>query len=79
MPDDAKVGLRVYGSEIADGAAAAPLHLGRFDDDEAGAAGGEFAGIHQMPVGRKPLDRGILVHRRHHDAVLQFDAADGKR
>ena len=44
-------------SEIADGAAAAPFDLGGFDDDEAGAAGCELAGIHQMPVGRKPLHR----------------------
>ena len=28
-----------------------------FDDDEPRAAGGEFAGIHQVPVGRKALDR----------------------
>ncbi len=66
-------------AEIADRAAAAPLHFCRLDDNETGAAGSEFAGIHQMPVGRKALDRGILVHRRHHDAVLQFDAADGQR
>ena len=66
-------------SEIAHGAAAAPLDLCRFDDDEAGAAGREFAGIHQMPVGRKSLHRGILMHRRHHDAIAQFDASDRQR
>lgn len=43
------------------------------------AAGGELAGIHQMPIGRKALLGGILVHRRHHDPVLQRDAADGHR
>src|ERR1043166_3920722 len=43
------------------------------------AAGGELAGIHQMPVGRKTLHRGILMHRRHHDAVAQFEAADRYR
>ena len=46
--------------------------LVEFDHDEAGAAGRELAGIHQMPVGRKALHRRILVHRRHHDAVLQL-------
>ena len=55
-------------AEIAEGAAAAPLDLGRLDDDEAGAAGGEFPRVHQMPVGRKSLHRGILVHRRDHHA-----------
>ena len=42
-------------AEIADGAAAAPLDLGGFDNHETGAAGRELAGIHQMPVGRKPF------------------------
>src|ERR1700694_5269508 len=44
-------------SEIAYGAAAAPLDLCRLDDHEARAAGCEFSGVHQMPVGRKSLDR----------------------
>jgi hypothetical protein len=64
-------------AEIAEGAAAAPLDFCGFDHHEAGAAGGKLAGIHQMPVGRKTLHRGILVHRRHHDAVAQLDASDG--
>ena len=66
-------------AEVADRAAAAPLDLGRFHDHEAGAAGGEFAGIHQVPVGRKALHRRILMHRRHHDAILQRHAADRHR
>src|SRR5258708_39433505 len=69
----------VPNAEIADGAAAAPLDLCRFDDDQARAAGREFSRIHQMPVGRKSLHRGILVHRRYHDAVAQFDVPDGQR
>ena len=68
--------LVVPNAEVAHGAAAAALDLGRLDHDEAGAAGREFSGIHQMPVGRKSLVRGILMHRRHHDAVLQLDAAN---
>jgi hypothetical protein len=66
-------------TEIAHGAAAAPLDLGRFDHDEAGAAGREFSRIHQMPIGRKTLHRRVLMHRRHHDAVLQLDTPDGQR
>ena len=66
-------------AEIADRAAAAPLDLGQFHDHEAGAAGGELAGVHQVPVGRKALHRRILMHRRHHDAVLQRHAADRHR
>src|SRR5262249_6522721 len=48
--------LVVPDAEIADRAAAAPLDLGGFHDDEPGAAGRELAGIHQVPVGRKALD-----------------------
>ena len=66
-------------AEIAERAAAAPFHLGRFDHDQAGAAGRELAGVHQMPVGRKALHRRILMHRRHHDAVLQPDVPEGHR
>jgi hypothetical protein len=71
--------LVVPDAEIAHGAAAAPLHLGRFHDDKPRAAGRELAGIHQVPVGRKALDGRILVHGRHDDAVLQFNAADRHR
>ena len=60
-------------AKIAHRAAAAALDLGGFDDDEAGTAGCELAGVHQMPVGRKSLHRGILMHRRHHDAVAKRD------
>src|SRR3989440_7937032 len=60
-------------AEIAHRAAAAALDLGGFDDDEAGTAGCELAGVHQMPVGWKSLHRGILMHRRHHDAVAKRD------
>jgi hypothetical protein len=66
-------------AEIADRAAAAPLDLGGFHDDQAGAAGGVAAGIHQMPVGGEAVDRRILVHRRDHDTVLQGHAADRNR
>ena len=48
--------LVVPDAEIADRAATAALHLGGLDNDEPCPAGREFAGIHQMPVGRKALD-----------------------
>jgi len=65
----------VPNAEIAQCAAAAPLHFGRFDDDQTRAACCELAGVHQMPVGRKPLDRGILVHRRHDDSIAHLHIA----
>jgi hypothetical protein len=34
---------------------AASLHLGRFNDDEAGAPGGKSSCINQMPTGRKSI------------------------
>ena len=63
---------------VADRAAAVARHLGRFHDDEPGAALGIFAGVDQMPVGRKALDRRILMHRRHHDAVLEAHAPESR-
>jgi hypothetical protein len=66
-------------AEVADRAAAAALDLCRFHDDEAGAAGGKLAGVHQVPVGRKALYGRILMHRWHHDAIAQFDTADRHR
>jgi hypothetical protein len=50
-------------AEVADRAAAAPLDLGRFHEDEAGAAGRVAPDIHQMPVGREAVHPRILVHR----------------
>src|SRR5262249_42635973 len=49
------------------------------DHDETGAAGRKLAGVHQVPVGRKALHRRILMHRRHHDAVLERDVAERHR
>ena len=63
-------------AEIADRAAAPPLDLGRFHDHQPCAARRIAAGIHQVPVGREALVRGILVHRRHDHAILQGQAAD---
>ena len=57
--------------EVADRAAAAALDLGRLDEEQARAAGGEAPGVHHVPVGGKALDARVLVHRRDHDAVLE--------
>lgn len=62
-------------AEIADRAAAAPLDLGRFQEHQPGPAGGEPAGIHEMPGCGKAAQSRILVHRRYHHAVLERDLA----
>jgi hypothetical protein len=62
-------------AEIAHRAAAAPLDLGRFDEDETGAAGGETPGIHQVPGGGEAALARILVHGRDHHAVLERNVA----
>lgn len=66
-------------AEIADGAAAAPLDLGRFHDHQAGAAGRVAARVHQVPVVGEAVDGRVLVHRRDDDAVAQLEAADAQR
>src|SRR6185437_16130554 len=48
---------------IADRTAAVARYLGRFHDHESGTALSIFAGVDEVPVGRKALDRRILVHR----------------
>src|SRR5436853_409149 len=37
------------------------------------------AGVHEVPVGREALHRGVLVHGRHDDAVLQCHVTDRNR
>src|SRR6185437_6056583 len=66
-------------SGIADRAAAVARHFCGFHDDETGAALSVFAGVDEVPVGGKTLDRRILVHGRNDDAVLQADAPDLER
>src|SRR6266481_2719836 len=64
---------------IADRAAAIARHLGGFHDDKPCAALCVFAGVDEMPVGRKTLDRRILMHRRHDNTVLEAHAPDRER
>src|SRR5262249_14836370 len=42
-------------------------HLGT---DQSGTAFGAFAVMHEMPIGPAALDRLVLRHPRHHDALL---------
>ena len=69
QPRDVGNEIVVPEAQIADGAATAPLNLGRFDHHQASAACGETADVHQMPIGRKAFNGGVLVHWRDHHAV----------
>src|SRR6266850_4792804 len=64
---------------IADRAAAIARDLGGFHDDKPCAALCVLAGVDEMPVGRKTLDRRILMHRRHDNTVLEAHASDRER
>jgi hypothetical protein len=57
--------------KIPQSAAAAPLDLRGFHDDEAGPASREPSSVHQVPISRKAADARILMHGRNDDAVLQ--------
>ena len=52
---------------------------GHLDADEAGAALGALAVMHEMPVGRTAVDRLVLRHRRDDDAILQPHVAELER
>ena len=52
---------------------------GHLDADQAGAALGALAVMHEMPIGRAAVDRLVLRHRRYHDPVLQPHVAQPKR
>ena len=65
-------------TEIADRAAAAALDLGGLQDHQPRAPGRVATRVHQMPVGGKALDRGILVHGRDHNAVPEREPTDAK-
>ena len=59
--------------------AAARLDMRRLDDHEASAGHRELAKVHQVPVGRAAVDRAVLAHRRHDDAVRQSQTAQRDR
>ena len=76
--DDALPGRFVLG-RIEAGAAGRDAALGRdaghLGEDQPGAALGALGVVHEVPVGRRAVDGAVLRHRRHHDAVLEVDAA----
>jgi len=59
--------------------AAARLDRGRFHEHDAGAALGELAEMHEMPVGDVALARRVLAHRRDDQAVPRGNAAQFER
>src|SRR4051812_38838021 len=66
-------------AEVAQRAATPPPDLGRLDHNEARATSRELSGIHQMPVRRKSLYPGVLMHRRHDYPIAQLNASDRQR
>ena len=63
------------------GPADPPARLDRsgLDDDEARTGQREVGPVLCVPVGGFAVDRGVLAHRRHHDAVGQRQRTDGER
>ncbi len=57
----------------------ARLDRGGFDDHQPGAGQREVAPMLHMPVAGFTVNRRVLAHRRHHDAVGQRQRADGQR
>jgi hypothetical protein len=51
-------------------------HCARFRDDDTRAADGATAQMHGVPLVRHAIDRRVLAHRRHADAVAEDDIAD---
>ena len=70
------VGIKPH---AAMGDAAVALHMGRLDDDEAGARVRQHAEMGDVPVGGAAVDRAVLAHRRDDDAIFQFDATEADR
>jgi len=78
VPDDAaerpfvRVGVepRAAGSDAAD-----RLDVGHLETQQRCAGIGEHAEVRQVPVGHAAVHGRVLAHRRHHDAVLEREAA----
>ena len=66
-------------TQIANRAAAAARDFGGFDHHQPGTAGSVAARVHDVPVVGKALDASVLVHRCHHHAVFESEAADCQR
>ena len=66
-------------AHVADGAESPALDLGRFREDEPGAAHRELREVREVPFVDETVDWRVLRHRRDDDAVSQRDAADLQR
>jgi len=53
--------------------------VGHLGEHQAGAADGARAVVHQVPVVRHAVLRGILAHWRDHDAVVEGERAQAER
>ncbi len=58
------------------GDAAVALHMGRLDNDEAGARIRQHAEMGKVPIGGATINGAVLAHGRHDDAIFEFDAAE---
>jgi hypothetical protein len=61
------------------GLAPTRLDRGLLAEHDAGAAHRVAAEMHELPVGRAAIDRNVLTHRRHHDAIARGDATQRDR
>src|SRR5215831_15368718 len=66
-------------ARAAMGDAAVAGDAGGLDEGGAETAGREAGVMFEMPVLHAALDRLVLAHRRHYDAIAQRDAAQGER
>ena len=51
----------------------------RLGDHRGGPADGAAAKVHEVPVGREPVDARVLAHRGDDHAVAERQRADGER
>ena len=61
------------------GDAAFGADVGHLGVNQASAAFGQCAVVHQVPITRCTVDRFVLRHRRDHDSILDFHVAKPKR
>jgi len=73
------LGRVVIEAEIARRDAPFGLDRGRLGEQQAGARKGEMPEMDHVPVIRLPALRGVLAHRRDHDAIPQGQATQRDR
>jgi hypothetical protein len=72
----ALVGIKAH---AAMGDAARAFDMGGLDNQEAGARGRQHAEMRQVPIGGAAIDRTVLAHRRHDNAIDQCNAGELQR